>query len=449
RPLLQPGRCLHLVHSLRQVVQSLEEVEDQDYSWRAELMMQVTLHTIFCLPSAIMHRAVNCINYVLSGICRVAFLLELALLALQVKHQKVAADCLKELKSVGEAVMLWCRCYRRHSQSAAVVPQARLKEVGRLDQWLQTALREGPPQAVQAVCATQWALCLPLLQHNLRKRVKQPLLRLAGALENMQSMFLEMRCHVHLELAVIEEEEGRLEASSTHLRKALLLDNGALRERLSSALRVSELRQTVYQTPSRVEDQALMLMQQIKEMQPEDRANSRPMLVAAGLLLAPDDFQMVLDADDTSPVAGLAAQAQRHSTCVQKADGHLARPGADADDTERVNLWATLSKTARKLEVWDVCRAACRFCLLYDDGRWKISKSDSKRMNDSQVDNKRKCSCSEGESCTECLPSCSGTRNCVNMLRLLAEIHFISAEVCSYSFSFYVQLESLQTLDKI
>lgn len=46
----------------------------------------------------------SCINYALSGICRVAFLLELALLALHVKHQKVAASCLKELKSVGEAV---------------------------------------------------------------------------------------------------------------------------------------------------------------------------------------------------------------------------------------------------------------------------------------------------------------------------------------------------------
>lgn len=48
----------------------------------------------------------------------------------------------------------------------------------------------------------------------------------------------------------------------------------------------------------------------------------------------------------------------------------------------RVKLWATLVKTARKQEVWDVCRAACRFCLLYDDGRWKISKTDSKMIND-------------------------------------------------------------------
>uniref|UniRef100_A0A671V0G9 Uncharacterized protein n=1 Tax=Sparus aurata TaxID=8175 RepID=A0A671V0G9_SPAAU len=45
RPLLRPGQCLYLVPSLRQVIQSLEEVADQDHSWRAELMM----HLIKCL----------------------------------------------------------------------------------------------------------------------------------------------------------------------------------------------------------------------------------------------------------------------------------------------------------------------------------------------------------------------------------------------------------------
>lgn len=52
----------------------------------------------------------------------------------------------------------------------------------------------------------------------------------------------------------------------------------------------------------------------------------------------------------------------------------------------RVKLWATLAKTAAKHEVWDVCRAACRFCLLYDDGRWTITKTDSKMINDAQRD---------------------------------------------------------------
>lgn len=37
----------------------------------------------------------------------------------------------------------------------------------------------------------------------------------------------------------------------------------------------------------------------------------------------------------------------------------------------RARLWGDLAKTARKQEVWDVCRAAARFTILYDDGRWK------------------------------------------------------------------------------
>lgn len=46
-PLLQPGLRFHVVPSLRQVVQSLEEVDNQDHSWRAELMMQVSKATLF------------------------------------------------------------------------------------------------------------------------------------------------------------------------------------------------------------------------------------------------------------------------------------------------------------------------------------------------------------------------------------------------------------------
>lgn len=77
-------------------------------------------------------------------------------------------------------------CYRRDSQSVIVTPQARLKEIGKLDKWLKTAVRERDPQAVQAVCATQWSFCLPLLQHNLRKCIKAPLLRVVQVLEDTQ-----------------------------------------------------------------------------------------------------------------------------------------------------------------------------------------------------------------------------------------------------------------------
>lgn len=135
-----------------------------------------------------------------------------------------------------------------------------------------------------------------------------------------------MRCQVHLELAMIEEVEGRLEASLTHLQKAMLLDNGRQQERLSSALRLLQLRETIYQTPSRAEDKAALLMQQVliplcnykfttqqdkfkatpfslpqvKDIQSQDKTNARPILVSVGLLLGPDDFQTVLDGDNPS-----------------------------------------------------------------------------------------------------------------------------------------------------
>lgn len=87
------------------------------------------------------------------------------------------------------------------------------------------------------------------------------------------SMLLEMRCQVHSELAVIEEMEGRLEASLTHLQKAMLLDNGTQQERLSSAFRLLQLRGTLYQTPSRTEDKAAMLMQQVVSPSVSDSVN--------------------------------------------------------------------------------------------------------------------------------------------------------------------------------
>ncbi|KAM4591923.1 cilia- and flagella-associated protein 46-like [Odontesthes bonariensis] len=526
RPLLQPGRCRHLVPSLKQVVQSLAEVADQDYGWRAELM----IHLLACLVDSrqveeaatfanvteqfieshsphlypklyallvrhelseegvLLEISKQCstlaVIYKMQGFkkwieinknkptkedsakleeifsllvdCtkapampvnspppqsptfiqpsdRVAFLLELALLALQVKHQKVAADCVKELKSAGEAnvgqrILTECvNCEINLLKNEAKMAdyskasvEARLKDIDKLDQWLQAAVREGPPQAVQAVCVTQWSLCLPLLQHNLRKRIKTPLLKLAQVLEDIQSMLLEVRCHVHSELAIIEEEEGCLEASLTHLQKAMLLDNGTQREHLSSASHLLQLRRSVCSTPTRAEDKAAMLMQQTRDMPPRDNTDDRPILVSVGRLLAPDDFQMVLDADDTSgsclgsdPAAQLAAKAEHHSTCAQKVGGHLARQGGEKYSTERAKLWATLAKTARKREVWDVCRAACRFCLLYDDGRWKISKADR---------------CLEEEGGEQPVSGCSGSQTCVQMLHLFAEIHFINAE---------------------
>ena len=47
----------------------------------------------------------------------------------------------------------------------------------------------------------------------------------------------------------------------------------------------------------------------------------------------------------------------------------------------RARLWADLAKVARKQEVWDVCRVAARFCLLYDDDRWNMVRPSTVRSD--------------------------------------------------------------------
>lgn len=77
------------------------------------------------------------------------------------------------------------------------------------------------------------------------------------------SMLLEARCGVHSELAVIMKEEGDMEASRTHLQKAMMLDNGTQKERLSSAFQLLQLGSPLHQTPDCPEGKAAMLMQQV------------------------------------------------------------------------------------------------------------------------------------------------------------------------------------------
>ncbi|KAM9364922.1 LOW QUALITY PROTEIN: cilia- and flagella-associated protein 46 [Pholidichthys leucotaenia] len=171
-PLLQAGWCLHLVPLLKQVVQSLEKVSDQDNNVLIETSRR-------CNSLAVIYK--------LQELKRAAFLLELAQLALQVaKHQKVA--------SIAQHIVMECfsweinllkKMTKMNDYSKASVA-ARLKEIGWLHQWLQIAVRDGGPRAVQAVYATQWNICLLLLQHNLKKLIKASLLKVAQTLEEIQ-----------------------------------------------------------------------------------------------------------------------------------------------------------------------------------------------------------------------------------------------------------------------
>ncbi|DAA14637.1 TPA: TPR repeat-containing protein C10orf93-like [Bos taurus] len=245
------------------------------------------------------------------------------------------------------------------------------------------------------------------------------------------SLAAQLRCQVHVELAHIEEDADRLEPATEHLRKAALLDGlGLYQDKITRALNRLQLCTLLYQVPARDEDRATMAIEQAKKAMPKDSVRKkRALLVNAGLALAPDTFQIVLDGENEAKVSTgktrgrftyLFAKARHHTLSVDKAVGHLRRLGGQ-NDKERIHIWAELAKVARKQNVWDVCRTASRFCLLYDSVKVKKLAKFKRGKKKKGWDGPGQDSWGHSEAALQKQAS-------PTLLRKFAEVGFISAE---------------------
>ncbi|XP_030132507.2 cilia- and flagella-associated protein 46 [Taeniopygia guttata] len=527
RPFLKPGFRYCLIPSLSQIVTALNQIEEQDNEWRAELMINLLecfldaskleeakefsstaalfikenvpdkYPQIFSLmvyhklmdASQVEKEIQNSIHlsviykmqvlklqwdtnvfpsdatanlnslYVLLKQydvppasllnVKIPLILELAHFSLKVNCTELAAHCILDLKNApiteqGKLIEIEClECeYEMKKNGTETVTytkgdvEAQLKLIKNLEVMLKRAVQLGDHGVIHVVCATQWNLCLPLLQHNLHQHVRKPLISVADVLEEIDSMLILLRCQVHMEIARIEEDGDRLEAALEHLQKAMHLNNsGQYQEHLRLSFNRLRLSTMLYESPEHLEDQAVMLIEQAKRGKKDNMRKKRSLLVNAGLALAPDTFQIVLDSENeakvfsgksNSQISYLCAKAQHHTRSVEKVDEHLKHL-RNGNGRERIILWADLAKVACKHEVWDVCRAACRFCLLYDDILFREatkhketqkSKANATMMIDGQ------CGRSSGESLLPAKSFCFEA----DLLRILAEIRFINAE---------------------
>uniref|UniRef100_G1LVL0 Cilia- and flagella-associated protein 46 n=2 Tax=Ailuropoda melanoleuca TaxID=9646 RepID=G1LVL0_AILME len=440
RPFLKPGYHRHVISSLSQIVHVLNQTEEEDKEWRAELMLELLDCYLqagkkeeaakLCVTAApfIKANVPQKYRHIFSVMVRHELVDELQLqeekktsislavtyhinmLKAKLDKNELPEDVNPTLKKAyrhlsnynhqlsmfspfpsdpGKLIEIECLEYelealRLESKVKIYVRAAvetQLNMVQRLDVALRRAVRLAEPGLIHTVCATQWNMCLPLLQHNLRHHLRKPLTNVADILEKVDSLMVLLRCQVHMEMAHIEEDEDRLELAMQHLQKAMLLDSlGLYQEKLTMALNRLHLCTMLYQSPERAEDKAIMAIEQAKKAIPKDSVRrKRALLVNAGLALAPDTFQIVLDSENEAKVSMgkirgrftyLFAKARHHTISVDKAAGHLRRLGNE-NDKERIQIWAELAKVARKQGVWDVCRAASRFCLLYDNVKVK------------------------------------------------------------------------------
>ncbi|XP_044896834.1 cilia- and flagella-associated protein 46 isoform X1 [Felis catus] len=523
RPFLKPGYHHHLISSLSQIVNVLNQTEEEDKEWQAELMLELLECYLqagkkeeaakFCATAApfikanvpqkyrhifsvmVRHELLDelqlkeekrtsislsvtyhmnvlkakldknelpeDVNAILKKTYKhlsyynherfpsireekILLLFELARLSLTSKCEQISSDCISDLKTIdsqdpGKLIEIKCLEYelealRLESKVKVYVRaavEAQLNIVRRLDITLQRAVRLGDPRVIHVVCTTQWNTCLPLLQHNLRYHLRKPLANVADVLEKVDSLMVLLRCQVHMEMVHIEEDEDRLEPAMRHLQKAMRLDGpGLYQDQLRMAFNRLHLCTRLYQCPERAEDKAVVAIEQAKKAIPKDSVRKkRALLVNAGLALAPDTFQIVLDSENEAKVSTgktrgrfsfLFAKARHHIISVDKAAGHLWRLGGE-NARERIQIWAELAKVARKQGVWDVCRTACRFCLLYDNVKAKkparLKRGKKKRGRDSAAQDGW--GHSEVTSQRQASPS---------LLRKFAEVGFINAE---------------------
>uniref|UniRef100_A0A8C6YG84 Uncharacterized protein n=1 Tax=Naja naja TaxID=35670 RepID=A0A8C6YG84_NAJNA len=432
RPFLKPGSLYFLIPSLSQIVSALNHPDEEDKDWTAELMIELlecfldasrmeeaitfsSTAATFIEENApsrykdlfsimvIFENVTNNLNFPLDAnrmleklqVLKVVFCLpfpspEGKELGTNTRTESHAGLSPKDLGREIELDCLECDCEvqtlgpKIETYTKSVV-EAQLNVIQKLDLILNRAIRLRDPNIIQAVCTTQWNICLPLLQHNLQHHVRKPLLAIAEVLEKIDSMLILLRCQVHMEIARIEEKADRVETAMKHLEKAINLDNnGQYHEYLKMAFHRLSLNTMLYKSLERLEDQASLMIEQAKKGTANDSVRKkRSLLVNAGLALAPEAFQVVLDSENEAKVppskhkdqiSYLCAKAEHHAKNIEKADGHLKRLGHE-NENERIRLWSEIAKTARKQSVWDVCRAACRFCLLYDDNQViKVSK---------------------------------------------------------------------------
>ena len=213
-----------------------------------------------------------------------------------------------------------------------------------------------------------------------------------------------LRCQVHFEIAKCEEEIEQLQIAEQHLIKALQLDDHSIySDQLNHALNRLRLKAELYKTPEKLENKVAMILEQSAKADTKNsrnggknnsEINTRSLLLRAADLLAHNEFGHVLESEtfkhgvgklNEDIVTRMLSKARNHNNCTSKCNSHISDHMKDlenkyqnspkdviesvlkSDYRERLKLWFDLCKIARKQQIWDVCRVACRFCLLYDD----------------------------------------------------------------------------------
>lgn len=192
-----------------------------------EIVVEVALHAAF-------HN-----NFRFAYCCEIV----LQLKGKQTKDPKIRVlhDVLKGVLLVMEPIQQAIRDKLPLRQRQAMLLSRRIEAVKIFERALLASKRQQNPMLIESVCLYAWNLSMPLLQPHVSNQLTRMYSLSTQALEEIESLILELRARLHLEAARLDFSSDFLVKANAHVNKGLLLDYGTIVDHASGSITIDDL----------------------------------------------------------------------------------------------------------------------------------------------------------------------------------------------------------------
>ena len=268
------------------------------------------------------------------------------------------------------------------------------------------ANRKDDNALLQEICVMVWNISRPLLQPHLRSNVHRALELAAGCLESMASPLLLLRSQLHFELAKCEEATDFVMKAFIETKKSINSDYGSTnvtkvdgedldRNRpfdhiVKPFSYLLDLRSNVYDSPSDIEGQVMLLLQQVKES--NSRSFQADMLQKALYIM----LEETQHEQSSGPVGSMASISKSKLQLPEKpfddlnAVAVLARTGTDVTyekfttlKQKRLMIMASIARFAHAARNTNALQFSAAYVL---SSSWNTADDFMREIIDAQIE---------------------------------------------------------------
>ncbi|GBG31291.1 Cilia- and flagella-associated protein 46 [Hondaea fermentalgiana] len=255
----------------------------------------------------------------------------------------------------------------------------RIQAMRLLDRCISLCLRLHQPGLLEETCLVTWNIGLPLLQPHLRTHVHKAFSSAASALEEVDSPLLELRAHLHSELAKCEMASDFLQRANDQVEKAMHLQRSSQMNQESNTENNSDLtrflkpmqeklrlKSSIYNEPENPLEQAILQVEQAKDAG-EKHLKASLLMRAAAFLDQHHDESLEQSSREQHNHTGAAAEDKEEGAEAATQDADARAPEQIANNVTSIALWAEIAQLASTLRLLPLTERAAQHVLVSDN----------------------------------------------------------------------------------